>query len=321
MFFYTICTLSHLFQAEVLVKSLRKQHPDAVIKIGLVDKLTDDIDLSPLGDAEIVEVEKLAIPDFEGMSNRYKIFELCFACKPYYALYFFKKYPELNKQVYVDTDIYAFDRFDDIEQKLTDHAVIITPHITQAVNDGHKLERFVVGAGIFNAGFFAVNRSKESFEFLNWFADKLITECIGGVGDQVWLSLVPAFFDKVLIEKGPGYNMAGWNVMHRFVTKNNEQLLVNNTPLVFYHYSGFDYTDLSKVTKFKQQGADINERKDLLQVLEPIAQQLATSPYLSLRTRKSVYLNLTTTDNKNGSAIRKTVKKVFNLFGLDIVRK
>ncbi len=321
MFFYTICTLSHLFQAEVLVNSLRKQHPDAVIKIGLVDKLTDDIDLSPLGNAEIVEVDKIAIPDFEAMQSRYKIFELCFASKPFYALYFFKKYPELNKQIYIDTDIFVFDKFDAIDQKLNDHSVIITPHITQAVSDGHKLERFVLGAGIFNAGFFAVNRSKESFEFLNWFADKLVTQCIGGVGDQVWLSLVPAFFDNVLIEKNPGYNMAGWNVMHRFITKNNDRLLVNNVPLVFYHYSGFDYTNLSTVTKFKQQGADINVRKDLLLVLEHITRQLSVSPYLNLRTRKSFYFNLTTSENKNGSVIRKAVKKIFNFFGFDIVKK
>jgi hypothetical protein len=321
MFFYTICTLSHLFQAEVLVNSLRKQHPDAVIKIGLVDKLTDDIDLSPLGNAEIVEVDKIAIPDFEAMQSRYKIFELCFASKPFYALYFFKKYPELNKQIYVDTDIYAFDKFDAIDQKLNDHAVIITPHITQAVNDGHKLERFVLGAGIFNAGFFAINRSKESFEFLNWFADKLVTQCIGGVGDQVWLSLVPAFFNNVLIEKGPGYNMAGWNVMHRFVTKINDRLLVNNVPLVFYHYSGFDFADLSKVTKFKQQGADINERKDLLLVLEPIVQRLAASPYLRLKTCKSIYHNSSNPDSKNGSLIKKAAKKAFNFFGFNIVKK
>jgi hypothetical protein len=315
MLFYTICTISHLFQAEILVNSLQKSNPDAVIKIGLIDNLPSGFDKKPLGDAEIIEVHKLNIPGFDEMCKRYRIFELCFACKPYYALYFFEKYKEETKIVYVDTDIFVFSSFDEIEKKLDEYAVILTPHITQQVKDGNRLERHVLHAGLFNAGFFAVSRKKEAFEFLDWFAEKLKTACIGRVGDQVWLSLVPVFFRKVLIENGDGYNMAGWNVMHRFITLSNDRITVNKVNLVFYHYSGFNYNNLTKITSFVDQGADINEREDILPVLKLISQNLKASSYTGLKNVRSVYYNHKTSDgivSKSISLLKNRIKKRFS---------
>lgn len=61
--------------------------------------------------------------------------------------------------------------------------------------------------------------------------------------DQLWCNLAPLFFEKVYILKDYGYNMAPWNLHERRIKEINgeEYILSNGEPLVFYHFSSFDY--------------------------------------------------------------------------------
>ena len=68
-----------------------------------------------------------------------------------------------------------------------------------------------------------------------------IDKCYGVFVDQKWMDLAPLFFDKIKLVKNPGWNMAWWNFSERKLLETPDGYAVNqeDTPLVFFHFSGF----------------------------------------------------------------------------------
>ena len=71
--------------------------------------------------------------------------------------------------------------------------------------------------------------------------------------DQKWMDLVPGFFDGVYILKHPGYNVAYWNLHSRRVDLLDGRIMVNSEPCYFFHFSGLDPLDISKVSKYQNR--------------------------------------------------------------------
>ena len=58
--------------------------------------------------------------------------------------------------------------------------------------------------------------------------------------DQKWVDLAPCFFDEIHILRHAGCNVAYWNLRERFLSDADNRVVVNgDTPLVFFHYSGY----------------------------------------------------------------------------------
>ena len=93
-------------------------------------------------------------------------------------------------------------------------------------------------------------------KFLDWWGERLKKYCfddkyealedltkdglLGLFTDKKWIDLVPSYFDNFLILKEQGYNLCTWNLTNRTVTKTNSEYLVDNKPIYFFHFSGFD---------------------------------------------------------------------------------
>jgi glycosyltransferase involved in cell wall biosynthesis len=54
------------------------------------------------------------------------------------------------------------------------------------------------------------------------------------------MDLAPALFPDVAIHKDPGCNVAYWNLKHRQPEKKGDRIVVNEAPLTFFHYSGYN---------------------------------------------------------------------------------
>ena len=74
---FTICSNNYVAQAKVLFHSLYQTNPDYKLVLGLVDKMTTKINYT-MEDThiEVVEVEKLGIPDEHNIYKKYNIIEL-----------------------------------------------------------------------------------------------------------------------------------------------------------------------------------------------------------------------------------------------------
>ncbi|WP_188765963.1 glycosyltransferase [Emticicia aquatilis] len=294
---FTLCSVNYLAQAHTLGDSLREQNPDFEYIIGLVDKLdTKDIDKSKLPDYQLLEVDKINIPDFAGMCDRYDITELNTAVKPYYFDYFLKNRPDITNIIYFDPDIIVFDKLSHLTSNLVEYNIVVTPHITTPYNDDKwQNEEDVVNTGVFNFGFVAIKRSESAARMIDWWCKKLYEECKidlcnGLFVDQHWAEFFPAFFEKVLIDKHLGYNVAYWNLHERVCSLKNEKWFINeNIRLQFFHYSGYLIAKPQEVSKY-QNRIDFEHRPDIVPLFELYKNKLLTNNELYWKNFKCDYI-------------------------------
>ena len=240
---YTVCTVNYLYQALTMGESLKKTNPDYELIIGLVDELpVMDFEI-PYQIIQISEVQEVNLVGFKG---EYTVMEVATACKPVFGLYLFEKYPALEKLIYFDTDLWITDSIEPIEKNLDSYDIIITPHITQPIDLQEEWnEKQFLNAGLYNTGFVGMKRSENTFKFLNWWKNHLkeygYYDFCNGMGiDQLCVNFVPIFYDKVLIEYSPAYNLAYWNIHEREVTFENGKYVINRIEnLMFFHFSGY----------------------------------------------------------------------------------
>lgn len=256
---FTICSANYLPFAKALADSLVLHNPDYKFIITLADTY-NEYDVSFFEPHQVVPVKRMNIPHFEEMSRRYTIFELSCALKPFVAHYFLNKYSDCETVFYFDSDILVFGSLTKSETILKKHSLVITPHVAtpSAYADGIFTELNVLRTGLYNAGFFGLNRSAESLNFLNWWQERLRYHCINDAGsglfvDQLWLNLAPLYFRSTFILHDPGYNLAYWNFSERKLSGQEENLMVNDSyALVFFHYSGYDVHQPEAVSKYQK---------------------------------------------------------------------
>jgi hypothetical protein len=284
---FTLCAVNYLAQAKTLGDSVLRHNPDYKFIIGLIDQNHTGIDLSFLGDLELLEVGQIGIADLEGMVNRYSIVELVTATKPFYFDYLFRKYPEAEAVTYFDPDIRVFTPLTDMATKLKAFNLILTPQITSPMNDALlPTEKHVYNTGIFNLGFAAMRRGEEANKINAWWMERLRHWCLqdlprGYFVDQLWMNLAPAFFDKVLIEKHPGWNTAHWNLHDRVIGEVDGRFLVNDQPLVFFHFSHYTPKNPDVIATFHTRFSFEN-RPDLRTLYRQYHDDLVANRYFQL---------------------------------------
>lgn len=304
---FTLCSINYLAQAKTLFDSIHKSNPSWHFIVGLVDKNVGNVDLSFLG-CEVLEVDKIGIEGFDEMVDLYSIVEFITAVKPFYFTYLLKKHPEVEKLVYFDPDIMVLHSLADLEKKLDDNDIILTPHFTKPIQDSFSpTEKHVFNTGVFNLGFLAVKRSADTFNMLKWWEDKLRSECLldlsqGYFVDQLWMNLVPAYFDKVLIDKHPGHNMAHWNLHERTITETAEGYLANEVPLVFYHFSHFHPGRPNEIAAYHNRYS-FDSRPDLKKLFRTYTDSLVKNRYFELKKVPCYYMR-----NEGKKKLKTTVR-------------
>ncbi|WP_448702983.1 glycosyltransferase [Mucilaginibacter sp. AW1-3] len=292
---FTLCSINYLAQAKTLLDSIKKTNPTWHFVFGLVDKNVNNVDLSYM-DCEIIAVEDVPIDGFENMVTEYSIVEFVTAVKPFYFTHLFNKYPQADKIAYFDPDIVVFEPLTSLEEKLDQYDIVLTPHFTQPITDKFlPTEKHVFNTGVFNLGFLAVKRSQNTMAMLKWWENKLRTECIldltrGYFVDQLWMGLVPAYFDKVLIDKYPGYNMAHWNLHERRLTETGDgHYLANGEPLVFFHFSHFHPGRANEIAAYHTRFS-FDSRPDIKTLFKNYTESLISNKYFEYKKVPCYYM-------------------------------
>jgi hypothetical protein len=244
----TLCTIiakNYVAFARTLAQSFLAQYADGKVYVLIVDDFQGYI--NPEEECfEIVRLTDLKIPNLTEFCFKYNLKELCTAAKAS-LLEFLIREKSVERLIYLDPDVLITGSLDEIYDQLATHDIVLTPHLDTDYPNDNLLpdDGHILRAGQFNLGFIAVNSSDNSKAFLNWWQLKLFENCVIDVAhgyfvDQKFIDFVPIFFDRVLIEKDTGYNVAYWNLHSRQISKDDGAWKCNDAPLYFFHFSGYD---------------------------------------------------------------------------------
>ena len=114
------------------------------------------------------------------------------------------------------------------------------------------------------------------------------------------MNFIPSFFDstELLISNNLGCNLAPWNFFERRIMMSGDAAFVtpreNNGsnevfPLIFTHFSGYDYSKLKDGIIFQKNIAGIREYKDINLILNVYADAIRSNQELFDVTIKSEY--------------------------------
>ncbi len=283
----TIVSLNYVSYARVLADSFRRHHPGGRVFVLLADRLDGRRSPGP-EPFELVELRDLDIPDLPRFCFQYTILELNTAVKATFLRHLLRK-PGVSKLLYLDPDILVFRALTELCDLLDRYSILLTPHLLEALDaDGRKpSERDILQAGAYNLGFLALRNDATVGRFLDWWARRLYDRCIvepaaGLFVDQRWIDLVPGMFDGVHVLRHPGYNVAYWNLLHRRLEIDGDDIRANGQPLHFFHFSGVDPERLDTVSKHQDRWS-LDELPEIRPLFEEYRDRLMAAGYEETR--------------------------------------
>ena len=251
---FTICSNNYVPMAKVLLSSAQTYHPEASLYLCLADTVLDEPGFYPDG-CTIVPANTLGIPDFQSFAFRYDVMEFNTALKPFMI----RKLLSIghNAVLYFDPDIELFRPLTSVMNALHAGAsFVLTPHVCKP-SEGVAFPDDIgfMQAGIYNLGFLGVSVQDETDRLLRWWSRRLEHQCVndqasGLFVDQKFMDLIPAFAARAVILRDAAMNVAYWNMSQRQLTLDDSGTwLVDGVPLGFFHFSGFNPRDLSRLSK------------------------------------------------------------------------
>lgn len=291
---FTIVTPDYLGFARALVSSFLDKNSDYLFIVCLLGKVDSvDADMWQNANVQMLELNELEIPEIHEMRGRYNQFELSCALKPFVSLQLIERYfPEVL--IYLDSDILVFGDFLELEKFKDSHAFALTPHCLSPDDrlDSHAMDLKLLNYGLYNAGFFSVfPKHRSAVDILRWWSDKMKTECFtdlvnGRYVDQIWLNLIPIYFQSVVVIRHLGYNVAVWNLYERCIDYSAGIFTVNGqADLIFYHFSGFSPMNPT-VPSQKHSYFSFSSRKDITPVYDLYIQKLKIAEFTKYRISK-----------------------------------
>ena len=240
---YYFCTYfdqHYLTRGLTLYRSLRKHCPEFKLWVLCMDDTAYRI----LRALELPGINPISLEDFESndqalqiaKTNRSRI-EYYFTCTPSLPLFVLNNWPEVDLVTYLDADLFFFENPLTIFEEVREASIAIIGHRFPS-----KLQRLEL-RGIYNVGWLTFRRDRKGLECLNWWRDRCIDWCYdrtegGRYADQKYLDDWPTRFKGVKVIEHKGANLAPWNVASYRLSLVREKILVDQQPLIFFHFHG-----------------------------------------------------------------------------------
>lgn len=290
----TLCSANYLAHAKTLGDSVLEHNPDFHFVIGLVDRLPNFLAPGYLKRFEVIPVEAMEFPEFEGMRKKYNIVELNTAVKPFYIDFLYKRDPAVEAVIYLDPDMCIYGSLSSFVKTLRANNLVLTPHSCTYDNSSQNIhyEKVMLWAGVGNLGILGTLRSKTTAAFLEWWKIRLNDHCYfkpgvaGSFFDQLWMGLAQLYFPGVHMETDPGYNFCYWNHFERRLALRDGRYFVNEKhELIIVHFSSFRPENPEAVSSRTTEPIfTFEERPDLRSLYYDYSKRVMDNGYLQLRT-------------------------------------
>ena len=256
---FTIVAKNYFASAKTLAKSVKSTNPEIQFYIVLADKISDEIISATENSFTLVTLKSLNIERIQEFAYKYDITEFATAIKPFCFEYFFER-KDAKNVLYIDPDIYVYEKFDDVFGILSTNDIVVTPHVLTSDNIPSDIELGLLFSGTYNLGFAGVANTFNGRKFIKWWCERLSDYAFLDVKnslytDQKWINLAVTEFDNIYILRDFSYNVAWWNFYERCISEKNGTPYVTQNgetkPVVFFHFSGFKVGKEETISKSK----------------------------------------------------------------------
>lgn len=240
---YHFCTYFdqyYLPRGLALYASLRNHCSSFMLWVLCMDRVC----YSVLSQLSLPGLSPILIDDFERdderllktKKNRSRI-EYYFTCTPSLPLYIFKSQPEISMISYLDADLFFFDNPSPLFDEIADNSIAIIGHrYARRLNRRYRY-------GAYNVGWISFRGDKNGLACLNWWRERCLEWCYdrfeeGRFADQKYLDDWPALFQKLVVLRHKGANLAPWNIGNYRVRYHDNKIWVDEQPLIFFHFHG-----------------------------------------------------------------------------------
>lgn len=215
----------HDVQAHIIVLAL-----DPFVQQIILDTFSERV--------SVVTVEDLY--EFEPLLHTCKNrlpWELYATQKPILIQYVMQ-YGFFHQITYVDADLLFFSDPAPFFTEVENASIAISPHRFSPAHAHLEIH------GFFNAGFIYFKNDSIAKKCLADWSSKCLAWCYnkieadGRFMNQGYLNDWPNLYENLKIINHLGINLAPWNLDGCSLTQENGKVLVNNEPLICYHYSG-----------------------------------------------------------------------------------
>ena len=254
---FTICARNYVGLARVLGQSVARHGASADFCIYVADGENDPCDEPEIRSAREALADIIPPVEYANMAFMYDLTEFCTSLKAACFKHGFAQGYDVC--LYMDPDIFVMADIGHIIGALDDAAILMTPHLClPSTHEGPRADHGILATGVYNLGFLGVRRHAEAQRFLDWWDVRLRRQAFNDhyralYTDQRWMDFVPSLFDSTAVRvwRHLGCNVAPWNYHERRITAEGGGHSVrarapdagshNAYPLVFLHFSGFDF--------------------------------------------------------------------------------
>lgn len=261
----TVATASHLFWAASWAAHARQHNPGDDVRVFVLDASRASLSRSGLTEASGIAYhsgDEIRDPAFAGLRHYYNGLELCCASKTF-VIEHAMSHMGYRDVIFLDSDICVYGPLTRAWSALESKPVALTPHVSSPFpDDGASTNAHeMIMHGFINAGFWAARDDARTHTLLAWMKHRMVHDAFAMPSlaiscDQNWLSCTPWFFPETVgVLRDAGMNVAYWNLHERQLSEAQGRIMVNGEPLVFVHYSGFDYRQPDRLTRYAVRAA------------------------------------------------------------------
>ena len=228
---------NYLSRATLMIESLRRYDQSPIYVLALSELCETILHDLALPNVEVIPLATLeaAYPELAPLKQSRKLIEYYFTLSPFLPHYLFAK-TDADRITYIDGDLYFFTSPRPVIDSLGDAAVAITPHRFSFEYRNHLIY------GRFNVAWITYRRNAEGLDCLNTYKAECTAWCYdrvedGKFGDQKYLDTWPDRYPSLKIIEQKGFNLAIWNIHNYMMRVKNKVVLIDDDPLVFYHFA------------------------------------------------------------------------------------
>lgn len=237
----TFCThvnRAYLAKGLALHESLTRHHPEAELFVLCLDAEAYEVLSSlRLDRLRLVSHDELADEVMLAARRNRSEREYCYTCSASFPRWLLRNRPEIDLLAYIDADTCFFSDPEPLFEELGEGSIGIIEHRFPEFWKEYE------ACGIYNSGWACFRRDRNGLSCVEWWHERCVEWCGDRIegdrfSDQKYLEQWPVRFEGVVVLQHEGANVAPWNVPRYRVHREDGRVLVDDVPLIFYHFCG-----------------------------------------------------------------------------------